>query len=261
MAAFAFGFISMSWFFTNLLSALLLPPLNLLLLAALGLWLWHKRPFMARVLLTTSFALLWILSTPYVADTLLQKLEGAPYAVDTKQFPADAIVVLGGGTYFKAPEFGGDTVGNATLERLRFAARLQRETGKPILVTGGTPLGNELSEAELMKRVLEQEFLVPVKWVEGASDNTLENARLSQQILDRVGIHRIYLVTHAWHMPRSVRAFQDTGFQVIPAPTAFSTHYATTLLDFIPNAYALRNSRIFMHELIGLLWYQLKFKH
>ena len=39
---------SMSWFITNLVSAFLLPPLNLLLVAGIGLWLWHKRPFIAR---------------------------------------------------------------------------------------------------------------------------------------------------------------------------------------------------------------------
>jgi hypothetical protein len=45
---------AMSWFITNLISVFLLPPLNLLLLAVLGLWLWHKRPVIARVLLTAS---------------------------------------------------------------------------------------------------------------------------------------------------------------------------------------------------------------
>ena len=248
----------MSWFITNLLSAFLLPPLNLLLIAALGLWLWHKRPFIARALLTLSFALLWLLSTPYVAEALLHELEGEPYATDTKKPLADAIVVLGGGTYFHAPEYAGDTVGKDTLERLRFAAKLQRATGKPILVTGGKPLGNNLSEGAQMKAVLEQEFNVPVQWVEGESDNTLENARFSFLTLKATGIQRIYLVTHAWHMPRSMQAFQSAGFQVVPAPTGYTTRYQTDLLTFVPNAYALRDSRIFMHELIGIFWYQLK---
>lgn len=249
---------SMSWFFTNLISAFLLPPLNLLLVALLGLWLWSKRPLIARTLLTASVVLLWLLSTPYFAGVLMQGLEGEPYVTDTKRPLADAIVVLGGGTYFNAPEYGGDTVGTATLERLRFAAKLQRETGKPILVTGGAPMGNSTSEAAQMKQVLEHEFNVPVLWSEAASDNTLENARLSQQLLKPAGISRIYLVTHAWHMPRAVLAFQAAGFQVVPAPTAYTTHYRTDLLSFIPNAYALHDSRIFMHELIGILWYQLK---
>jgi uncharacterized SAM-binding protein YcdF (DUF218 family) len=248
----------MSWFITNLVSAFLLPPLNLLLVAVLGLCLWHKRPFIARLLITTSVGLLWLLSTPFFTTALLQGLEGEPYVTDTKKPLADAIVVLGGGTYFHAPEYGGDTVGVATLERLRFAAKLQRETGKPILVTGGAPLGNSTSEAAQMKQVLEQEFNVPVRWVEGASDNTLENARMSRQLLKQEGITRIYLVTHAWHMARAVLSFQRAGFQVVPAPTAYTTRYRTDLLAFVPNAHALHDSRIFMHELIGMLWYRLK---
>jgi len=251
----------MSWFITNLISEFLLPPFNLLLVAALGLWLWHKHPLVARLLLTASVTLLWLLSTPYFAEMLLHGLEGEPYVTDTKKPLADAIVVLGGGTYFHAPEYGGDTVGKETLERLRFAAKLQRETGRPVLVTGGAPRGNSTSEAEQMKQVLEHEFNVPVQWADGASDNTLENARMSQQLLKQAGITRIYLVTHAWHMPRAVLAFQAAGFQVVPAPTAYTTRYQTDLLAFVPNAYALRDSRIFMHELIGMLWYQLKLQY
>ncbi|MBI5890231.1 MAG: YdcF family protein [Nitrosomonadales bacterium] len=248
----------MSWLLTNFLGALLLPPLNLLLLAVLGLWLWNRRPLAARLLLGTSICLLWLLSTPFIAEALLHGWEGDPYVTDTRKPLADAIVVLGGGTYFHAPEYGGDTVGFATLERLRFAAKLHRETGKPVLVTGGAPQGNSTSEAEQMKQVLAQEFSVPVQWAEGASNNTLENARLSRKLLMQAGISRIYLVTQAWHMPRAVQAFQTAGFQVVPAPTGYTTRYRTDLSAFVPNAYALLQSRIFMHELVGMFWYQLK---
>ncbi len=250
----------MSWFITKLISTFLLPPLSLLLIAAFGLWLWHKRPIVARWLLTASVALLWALSTPYVAEALLHGLEGKPVVIDPTKPGADAIVVLGGNTYFHAPEYGEeDTVNEGTLMRLRYAAKLYRETGKPVLVSGGTPAGNRLSEAEQMKRVLEQEFNVPVRWAEVASDNTLENARLSRQILQQAGIERIYLVTHASHMPRAQAAFKAAGFQVIPAPTAYTTRYQTDLLAFIPNVYGLRDSRIFLHELIGMFWYRIKF--
>lgn len=248
----------MSWFLTNLISAFLLPPLNLLLVGAAGLLLWHKRPRLAQTLIAVSLALLWLCSTPFVAESALHLLEGAPKALDTRTEQADAIVVLGGGTYFHAPEYGTDTVSDSALVRLRYAARLQRETGKPILVTGGKPLGNDLSEAQQMKSVLENEFKVPVRWTEDASDNTLENARYSYQLLHKSGIKRIYLVTHAWHMPRSAMVFRRAGFEVVPAPTAWTTRYKVDLLDFIPRAEAIRGSRIFMHELIGLLWYRLK---
>lgn len=250
----------MSWFVTNFISAFLLPPLNLLLIAGLGLWFWHKRPLFSRMLLTLSVALLWIFSTPFVAESLLHQLEGEPYVTDTKKPLADAIVVLGAGTYFHAPEYGGDTVGKDALVRLRYAAKLHRETGKPILVSGGKPLGNSLSEGEQMKAVLEQEFNVPVQWVEGDSDNTLQSARLSFDRLKATGITRIYLVTHAWHMPRSVQSFQLAGFRVIPAPTAYTTRYQNDLMAFVPSTGALGDSRIFLHELIGVLWYQIKSK-
>ena len=248
----------MSWFVTNLVSAFLLPPLNLLLAALAGLFIARWYPRLGRALLTGSLALLWLCSTPYFAEGALRLLEGQIKSVDVRTQSADAIVVLGGGTYFHAPEYGTDTVGEATLVRLRYAARLQRETGKPLLVTGGKPLGNDLSEAHQMRAVLEQEFKVPVRWAEDASGNTLENARYSYQVLQKAGIKRIYLVTHAWHMPRSILAFRSAGFDVVPAPTAFTTRYRNDLLSFIPNAEALRDSKIFMHEIIGLLWYRLK---
>lgn len=248
----------MSWFITNLIAAFLLPPLNLLLAALLGLLLIRSHPRLGRALLLGALALLWLCSTPYFANGAMRLLEGPPRAVDTRAQAADAIVVLGGGTYFQAPEYGADTVGDGTLVRLRYAAKLQRETGKPLLVTGGKPLGNELSEAQQMKSVLEQEFKVPVRWTEDASDNTLENARYSYQLLQKARIKRIYLVTHAYHMPRSVMAFQAAGFEVVPAPTAFTTRYQTSLLSFLPYAPAMRNSMYFTHEVIGMLWYRLK---
>jgi len=248
----------MSWFVTNLISAFLLPPLNLLLLGAIGVLLWHKRPRIARALVTASLALLWLCSTPYFAEGALHLLEGTPYAVDPTTQPADAIVVLGGGTYFHAPEYAGDTVDDASLVRLRYAAKLQRETGKPVLVSGGKPLGNNLPEAQQMKTVLENEFKVPVRWTEDASANTLENALYSYALLQKAGIKRIYLVTHAWHMPRAAFVFRQVGFKVVPAPTAWTTRYKTDLLAFVPRAEALRDSAIFTHEVIGLLWYRLK---
>ena len=248
----------MSWFIVNLVSAFLLPPLNLLLAALLGLFVARSHPRLGRMLLIVSLALLWLCATPYFAEGALHLLENQARPVDTQSQPADAIVVLGGGTYFHAPEYGTDTVGEASLVRLRYAAKLQRETGKPLLVTGGKPLGNDIPEAQQMKSVLENEFNIPVRWTEDASGNTLENARYSYRLLQKANIKRIYLITHAWHMPRSVMVFRAVGFDVIPAPTAFTTHYRTDLLSFIPCAEALHESRIFMHEIIGLLWYRLK---
>jgi len=249
----------MSWFITNFIAAFLLPPLSLLLVFALGILLLHRRRRFAKPLLFIVFGLLWIASTPYFAEGALHLLEARTAALEKPLQNANAIVILGGGTYFHAPEYARqDTVNEQTLMRLRYGAKLQRETGKPILVTGGKPLGNHLPEAQQMRAVLEQDFRVPVRWTEETSDNTFENAHHSFRMLQAQGIRRIYLVTHAWHMPRAADVFRRAGFEVVEAPTAFTTRYQTDLLAFLPRAEALRDSKIFMHEVIGLVWYRLK---
>lgn len=249
----------MSWFATNFISAFLLPPLNLLLLLLTGAALLYRFPTAGRRVVIASFTLLWLLSTPYIAEGGLHLIEAHTEPLALSPARAEAIVILGGGTYFHAPEYANqDTVSDYTLARLRYGARLQRQVQIPVLVTGGRPLGNRTSEAQQMKFVLEQDFAVPVRWTEDASDNTFENARNSCQTLQKEGIRKIYLVTHAWHMPRSAAVFRQAGFEVIEAPMSFTTRYQTDLLAFMPRAESLRDSKIFVHELIGLLWYQAK---
>lgn len=246
----------MNWFVVNFVSAFLLPPFNLLLLGIAGLTLLKKRPRLGKSLIFTSFALFYLLSTPFIANTLLGSLETYPPV--TKLNPkASAIVILGAGTNFNAPEYGGDTVDHLSLQRLRYGASLQRRSGLPILVSGGNPTG-ETPEGILMKIALENDFRVPVRWVEDRSSNTYENANFSHKILHPSGADTIYLVTHAWHMPRAVAAFESAGFHVIPAPTVFTTHGRLSLFYFMPSAAALHKSYYATHEAIGLAWYQLK---
>jgi uncharacterized SAM-binding protein YcdF (DUF218 family) len=106
-----------------------------------------------------------------------------------------------------------------------------------------------------MKDVLENDFFVPVRWVEVESENTWQNAQLSYAILQPQGITTVCLVTQAWHMPRAVTAFEKAGFRVIPAPTGFTTTYKLSPLDFLPRARGLGNSFVALHEWIGRLWY------
>jgi len=250
----------MSWFITNFIATLLLPPLSLLLLLGLGILLLYRSHKLAKPVIFASLGLLWIASTPLFAEGALHLLEAGTVPLDNQHPGAGAIVILGGGTYFHAPEYAGqDTIIDQTLPRLRYGAKLHRADGTPILVTGGKPLNNDLSEAQQMRSSLLQDFHVPVRWTEDASDNTLENARNSFVILQKEGINKIYLVTQAWHMPRAAMAFRHVGFEVVEAPVAFTTRFQTDLLTFLPRAESLRDSKFFVHEVIGLLWYGVKF--
>jgi uncharacterized SAM-binding protein YcdF (DUF218 family) len=246
-----------TWVLTNLVAAWLIAPGCLLLIGGWGLMRLRRHPASGRALLTLALAALWGLSTPWAARTLLHMLE--PPRTDPLRAPAaQAIVVLGGGQYHAAPEYGTATVGEASLARVRYAAWLHRQTGKPLLLTGGAPEGSPQSEAQAMKAVLENEFKVPVAWTETASNNTRENARASRALLSPLGITRVYLVTHAWHLRRALREFAEVGFDVVPAPTLYATHFRMTALDFMPSAAALRDSSRFMHEIAGLIGYRLK---
>jgi uncharacterized SAM-binding protein YcdF (DUF218 family) len=248
-----------SWLGHHALGALLTPPGSLILLIAVGLLLSIRHPRSGRTLAWAALIILYLVSTPLVSTALLQWWEPAPLDAGTAQ-AAQAIVVLGGGTYFRAPEYGGgDTVNRRTLARLRYAARLQRDTHLPVLVSGGAPEGNAHPEAMMMKAVLEQDFNVPVAWVEDHSDTTLQNATDSYAILHAANIDTVYLVTSARHMPRAVLAFTRAGFHVVAAPTQFTTRYRTTLLSVLPNARALRNSASLAWETLGVAWYQLQF--
>jgi hypothetical protein len=65
----------MSWFATNLASAFLLPPFNLILLGTAGVLLLKRSPGLGKALVIATVALLYLLSIPLVADALLQTLE------------------------------------------------------------------------------------------------------------------------------------------------------------------------------------------
>jgi uncharacterized SAM-binding protein YcdF (DUF218 family) len=248
----------MEFWATKLAGALLMPPLSLLLLAALGLLLARLWRRVGLGLAAVSVAGLWLLATPMVGGSLLALVEPRQAPDVNVLKDAQAIVVLGGGTYFDAPEYGGDTVGSVTLERLRWGARLHRETGLPVLVTGGQPFGNATSEGAQMKDALSRDLQVPVRWLEERAGNTLESARFSRDILAQDGVTRIALVTHASHMRRAHRMFEQAGFTVLDAPTAFSGTGPVTALSFLPSAHGLMQSRIFCHEALGLGWYHVR---
>jgi uncharacterized SAM-binding protein YcdF (DUF218 family) len=246
-----------AWEITNATARLLLPPGGLIVLGLFGLALarLHTRAGLGIGL----FALLclYALATPAVSGGLLRTLED-PYIDPVRDRSAAAIVVLGGGSYSNAPEYGGDTVSRDTLERVRYAALLHRRTGKPVMVSGGNPVGLHSSEGEQM-RVALRELGVAAAWVEAKSNNTLESARLAQRTLKESRIDSVYLVTHAWHMPRAKMAFQHAGLRVVPAPTGYTTGGPLGVVDFVPNASALRDSYAFFHEVAGIAWYRLKF--
>jgi uncharacterized SAM-binding protein YcdF (DUF218 family) len=207
-------------------------------------------------------AIFYLLSTPFISGQLINQLQTYP-ALDKYKIgssDASAIVILSAERDRDAREYGGDTVGKNTLLRCRYGAFLQRKTGLPILVSGGRVFDEEgKGMAQLMAEVLREDFRAGEVWLEDRSRTTGENALLSKRVLTQKNIDTIYLVTQAWHMPRSVAAFEKTGLKVIPAPTAFEGRDSFRFLDLLPRASAINTSYSALHEMIGAIWYRIRY--
>lgn len=243
--------------FNYLLSDLVLPPTSLVAVSLLGLPLLRHRRALGVTLIAVAQLALLALSVPVVAMALARPLEPPPVqAAELKT--AEAIVILAGGSNRGSPEWGGETVKTYTLQRVRYGARLARETGLPVYVTGGKPAGGKLAEATLMKDVLEREFSVPVRWAELESATTAENARFTARDLNAAGISRVALVTDAMHMPRSQRAFERAGLRVIACPTAYAAQRPFSPKQLVPGIVALNLSNSALREWVSRAVYALR---
>lgn len=249
----------MSDMLVSILTTLLMPPSCFIVTGSIGIVLWRWRPRLGRNIAGASFALLWIMSTTAFNVPLLEALAW-PAAADVRSTKdAQAIVVLGGGLAIAPPEYMGvDTVNSRTLDRVRYAAWLHRQTGLPILASGGRPDTASASEAEHMKATLENEFAIPVQWIEVESGDTFENARASAKILHAANVSKVYLVTHSGHMRRAVQAFAPTGIEVIPAPIGIFTRDPLSYSAFLPSPLGMSTSASIAHELLGRVWYAIK---
>lgn len=197
----------------------------------------------------------YVISTPIVTEYLIEKME-QKYRIYSHENIAQAIVVLGSGLNHNAWEYGGVSVSTGELERLRHAAKLHRDTKLPILVTGGDPLQTGYKEAQFMKKTLEDEFNVPVKWVEDKSRTTKENLSLSGSILKSYNIKSVYLVTHAWHMKRTLSLANATN-EILYIPSACSSDISQNrsnfikFSNFVPSLNSINELKIIIHELGG----------
>ena len=242
------------------ITSLLMPLAFLPLLGLLGLVLiaWRKR--FGWLLSVLAFAALWLLScqgtTVWLAQTVLPQYPPAT-AAQLKAGQVQAIVVLGGGIYSQAPEYGTAQPGPSSAARLRYGIWLSRQTGLPVAFSGGNGwaagIGVKNSEAEVAARVALQDYGFNLRWVENQSRDTAENAQMIAPLLQRDGITRIALVTDALHMPRAMAEFKRTGLAITPAPMNYVLPTKSDLLQWLPTTDGLAGSTRLIHELLGLV--------
>lgn len=222
-------------------------------------WLWwrlakKKRPEAKWLGAVT--VLLYALSMPYVGDRLLETLEGE--YVPPAAVAGDVIIMLGGGATFGTPDIDGtgQLSGNAA-NRLLTAARLQRQLGVPVILSGGQVYEDTGREAVIGKRIMVGIGIADSQvLVEDTSLNTQQNAANVQKILAEKGFKRPILVTSAFHMPRSVINFEKQGVTVVPYPADYMVSQGGNSFyigKWVPSVDALRSSYIALHEYLGIL--------
>lgn len=247
-----------------ILSTLALPPMAPLLLIALGWLVGLSRRWVGSALVLLGLATLWLLSCNGVAIWLsrgllpsVQALPPATVASTLKQQDVQAIVVLGGGVSPYAAEYDGPLLSSYTAARVHYGAWLARESGLPLAYAGGLGWANagtpgHPTEAQAVQAMLRRADAPQPRWLDGSSRDTAENARNMAALLRPAGVQRVALVTHAFHMPRSVRAFEAVGLTVVPAPIGFTERRQRALLEWLPSTAGLEASHQVLREWLAL---------
>lgn len=242
----------------------LLPPGVLLLLLLFAWWLRRRMPRLSLACFIAGLGGLWLMSLPVVVEWSARVLESEPPLAEI-EWPGltarvDAIVVLGGGREPDDPAWQGDQPSPLAMERIRYAARLARVSGLPLLTTGGLNYGKPPSEAQVMADVFRRDFGLEVRWQEGESRTTWENATSTAKLLLPAGVRRVLLVTQASHMPRARWSFERVGFEVVTAPMGFlGVPNGKPLGGWLPESKAVWQSGLLLNEAVGLLAYPLAY--
>ena len=257
------------------LAALLTPPAPFLAVALAGACVTRNRPRTARALVILACVATWLCTCTGFASWLETHGldEPAPLALAERESLKAraakgeplAIVLLGGGVDQVAPEYGSANLGKDAYERLRYAVWLSRQTGIPILASGGRGWGESGAsnppEAERTAELARSELGTPLRWTETASRDTHENAIDSVATLQKDGVREIVLVTHGWHMPRALHEFRAAAaaasasapIRITPATMGQAYPASSALLRWMPSDAGFQRTRLAWHEILGAL--------
>lgn len=242
-----------------LLVTLLVPPANLVLLCLLGIVLGLRRSQAGRVLVIVGVCGLFILAMPISGGLLFASLEeGLPVTPSSSDPPAAIVILTGDEAHSDGLASEALSVGPLSLERLRAAAILSRRVHLPILITGGSLHPGEEPLAAILARSLDQDFGVKTRWLETESHDTWQSADKTAASLHAEGITSVYLVTHAWHLRRSLLAFSRFGIRATGAPVRLDRPPKWQFSDFFPTTAGWLTSYYGLHEWIGCAYYALR---
>jgi len=207
--------------------------------------------------------ILVLCSLPIISSKLISYLEKDYILQDTSAIDkADAIVVLSGmintikvNDKFKY-EFG------SAVDRILSGINLIKDNRAPLLIltrgqlpwSKGIPEGEYLKDFAIKLGVPEESILLTDN-----VQNTDQEAKSVKKLLNSNDA-KVILVTSAFHMPRAKKVFEASNIKVIPFAVDFkSSNIKLTFMGFIPSAKSFSGTSYFVKEIIGRLYYRLKY--
>ena len=202
-------------------------------------------------------------SLPIISNRLIFFLEKDYSLEDISNVnKADAIVVLSGmistiTTNGKISyEFGG------AVDRILSGIDLFKEDKAPflILTNGKLPWSIGIPEGEHLKK-FSIKFGVPEDKILLTDNvqNTDQEAKSVKKLL-KINDANVILVTSAFHMTRAKKVFEAKNIKVAPFAVDFKgSAKKITIIDFIPASNSLRDTSFFVREMMGRLYYNLKY--
>jgi len=207
--------------------------------------------------------ILIVCSLPVVSNKLVAYLESDYQLSKPSNIePADSIVVLSGMIRTINSEDGLDYAFGEASDRIFAGINLFKEKKAPklILTRGklpwsvGIPEGEYLREIAINNGISESNILLTRN-----VENTDQEAKAIKKLLSD-DKSKVLLVTSAFHMPRAQKVFEAAGINVVPFPVDFQKGLSKiTFMSFMPSANALSGTSFFVREMIGRIYYNLKY--
>ncbi len=163
---------------------------------------------------------------------------------DNSAIPVDAVIVLGAGV-------NGETPSAALWSRIQAAeAYLEKHPDIPVVLSGGMGPGEDISEAEAMRRALwgEDEAENARFLLEDRSTSTAENFRFSKALLEEHGLDTetaaVAVVTNDFHCFRAHMIAQKQGLRIIDVPAELPWWWLTANY-YLREAFAVVKTALF----------------
>ena len=219
--------------------------------------------FRSRISGILAVSILIICSLPIFSNKLISYLENEYILSDASSAEtADAIVVLSGMVRTINGKNGLSYEWGEASDRIFAGIELIKKNKAPIIIlTGGKlpwsvgkPEGEYLRDVAIKYGVPNKNILLTEN-----VENTDQEAKAVAELLNKVS-PKIILVTSAFHMPRAQKVFEAAGINIEPFAVDFlSVADKHTMMNFIPSAKAFDQTSFFIRELIGRLYYNLKY--